>query len=121
MSTLAPSRGSHTELLEQPPIRDLATTTNPPRDVARAKSPEHVKRKQTTTMSTTTLSPPRETTTTTVRVPETTGPSTTTSRVQQLLQRILRRLRPIPGSLLPEDHLDRVLYHYRTGPPMHLR
>lgn len=120
MSTLAPSRGSNTDLLEQPPTQNLALRTTPPREAARAKSPEHVKRKQNATMSTTTLSPPRETTTT-VRVPETTRTSTTTSRVRLVLERIWHRVRPVPGSLLPEDHLDRVLYDFRTVHPMHLR
>ena len=71
---------------------------------------------------TTTVSPPKETTTTTVTVPQTTGTSTPpTSRLRSVLRSVLRRLRPVPGSLTPQDHLDPVHWTYGTVHPMHLR
>lgn len=121
MSTLAPSRGSNTtHLPQQPPTRNLDNPTPALRAPAppAPKSPDHVKRKQSTTMSTT-LSPPKETTTT---VTQTTVTQTTqTHRVRTLMQSIWRRLRPVPGSLRPQDHMDPVHWHYGTVHPMHLR
>lgn len=120
MSTLAPSRGSKTtHLLEQPPTQDLDNRM-PLRAPAppAPKSPDHVKKKPSQTM-TTTLSPPKETTTTVTRT--TVTPTTPTSRLRSLLHSIGRRLRPVPGSLRPQDHMDPVHWYYGTVHPMHLR